>query len=81
MAELVDARDQARFSPDGYRQLHTATEPKIRLAKSYIEDYEDLHNYVSLMVNTALRPDETNQLELREPKNSSHIKNMVDAQY
>lgn len=59
---------RAWFSPDEYKQLYNATRERAAspLRENKREDCEDLHDYVLLMVNTGLRPDEANKLQFRD---------------
>jgi integrase len=56
------------FSPDEYKKLYTATREYARAAKTERQRYEaeELHDYVLIMGNTGLRPDEAANLEHRD---------------
>lgn len=59
---------RAWFSPDEYVQLYTATGNKVEKGgrRGWKERYEDLHDFVLIMANTGLRPDEAMRLEFRD---------------
>jgi integrase len=61
---------RAWFSPEEYRTLYTATRKRAREArgKRWQWHCEQLHDYVLLMANTGLRPDEAARLEFRDVK-------------
>jgi integrase len=61
---------RAWFSPDEYKQLYKATRDRVQnpRKKKYQTDYQELHDYVLVMVNTGLRPDEAKRLEFRDVK-------------
>jgi hypothetical protein len=56
------------FSPEEYKRLYTATREYARAAKSERQRYEaeELHDYVLIMGNTGLRPDEAKNLQHRD---------------
>jgi hypothetical protein len=58
------------FTPEEYKALYTATRNYARDAKSERQRHEaeELHDYVLLMGNTGLRPDEAKNLEHRDVK-------------
>lgn len=59
---------RAWFSPEDYKALYTATRENVATAKGTNWQWaaEQLHDYVLLMANTGLRPDEANRLEYRD---------------
>ncbi len=59
---------RAWFSPDEYRQLYEATRKRAAkpIRKRWKWASEQLHDYVLLMANTGLRPDESARLEYRD---------------
>lgn len=59
---------RAWFSPDEYKQLYEATRARASkpLRKNHKWSSEQLHDYVLLMANTGLRPDEMKRLEHRD---------------
>ena len=59
---------RAWFSPEEYDQLHKATRKRITEGKrpGWQSRYEDLHDFVLIMANTGLRPDEAWKLEFRD---------------
>jgi len=59
---------RAWFSPDEYRQLYEATRHRAQAAgrKNHRKWAEQLHDYVLMMANTGLRPDEIKRLEYRD---------------
>jgi len=59
---------RAWFSPEEYRQLYEATRRRAKAAgrKNHRKWAEQLHDYVLLMANTGLRPDEVKRLEFRD---------------
>jgi integrase len=59
---------RAWFSPDEYKKLYEATRKRAREPKipRYKWECEQLHDYVLLMANTGLRPDEAKRLEFRD---------------
>jgi integrase len=61
---------RAWFSPDEYEQLYTATRKRITegTRPGWKSHYEDLHDFVLIMANTGLRPDEAMRLEFRDVK-------------
>jgi hypothetical protein len=56
------------FSPDEYKRLYTATRNYARAVKSerHRHEADELHDYVLIMGNTGLRPDEAKNLEHRD---------------
>jgi integrase len=55
------------FSPDEYKQLYQATRDYARTARAdHRWEAEQLHDYVLLLGNTGLRPDEAGNLEHRD---------------
>jgi integrase len=56
------------FAPDEYKRLYEATRKYARDAKSERQRHEaeELHDYVLIMGNTGLRPDEAKNLEHRD---------------
>lgn len=61
---------RAWFSPDEYKLLYKATRDRVLnpRKKKYQTDYEELHDFILIMVNTGLRPDEVKRLEFRDVK-------------
>jgi integrase len=59
---------RAWFSPEEYEKLYTATRDRIANGKrrGWKPQYEDLHDFVLIMANTGLRPDEAWKLEFRD---------------
>ncbi|MDE2112493.1 MAG: site-specific integrase [Alphaproteobacteria bacterium] len=59
---------RAWFSHDEYKQLYQATRRRIAKGKrrGWKSRYEDLHDFVLIMANTGLRPDEAWNLEFRD---------------
>jgi len=59
---------RAWFSPEEYKQLYEATRKRINNAtrKNHKWSAEQLHDFVLLMANTGLRPDEMKRLEHRD---------------
>lgn len=59
---------RAWFSPEEYKQLYTRTRERVQEAQglNWQHAAEQLHDYVLLMANTGLRPDEVNRLEYRD---------------
>ncbi len=59
---------RAWFSPEEYKQLYNATRERAKNPKKerWRTASENLHDYVLLMVNTGLRPDEALRLEFRD---------------
>jgi integrase len=59
---------RAWFSHDEYKQLYQATRRRITegTRRGWKERYEDLHDFVLVMANTGLRPDEAWNLEFRD---------------
>jgi integrase len=59
---------RAWFAPEEYKLLYKATRDRIAnpLNNKYKDDYADLHDYVLIMVNTGLRPDESRRIEIRD---------------
>lgn len=59
---------RAWFSPEEYKQLYTHTRERAKSAKglSWQRAAEQLHDFILLMANTGLRPDEANRLEYRD---------------
>lgn len=59
---------RAWFSPTEYKQLYEATRERAKHPKKerWRAASETLHDYVLLMVNTGLRPDEAGRLEFRD---------------
>ena len=59
---------RAWFAPDEYKRLYEATRRRIGAAtrKNHRWSAEQLHDYVLLMANTGLRPDEIKRLEYRD---------------
>lgn len=59
---------RAWFSPEEYKQLYKATRNRITDCPrpGWKSQYEDLHDFVLLLANTGLRPDEALNLELRD---------------
>jgi integrase len=61
---------RAWFSPEEYRSLYETTRKRARAATGMAWQWaaEQLHDYVLVMANTGLRPDEANNLEHRDVK-------------
>jgi len=61
---------RAWFSPEEYQRLHEATARRIAKGTrpGWKTHYEDLHDFVLIMANTGLRPDEAMRLEFRDVK-------------
>jgi integrase len=61
---------RAWFDPDEYKQLYRATRRRITEGKrrGWKPRYQDLHDFVLVMANTGLRPDEAWNLEFRDVK-------------
>lgn len=61
---------RAWFSPEEYKQLYEATRDRVEnpRRKKFQADYEELHDYVLVMVNTGLRPDESRRIQFRDVK-------------
>lgn len=61
---------RAWFSPEEYKKLYEATRRRARAPKNprYKWESEQLHDYVLMMANTGLRPDEAARLEYRDVK-------------
>ncbi len=59
---------RAWFSPEEYKQLYTATANRIKDGRrpGWKSKYQDLHDFVLIMANTGLRPDEALGLEFRD---------------
>lgn len=59
---------RAWFSPEEYEQLYKATRQRVLNCprRGWKSQYEDLHDFVLLVANTGLRPDEALNLELRD---------------
>lgn len=59
---------RAWFSPDEYEQLYKATRKRIKDCprRGWRSQYEDLHDFVLLIGNSGLRPDEALNIELRD---------------
>ncbi len=59
---------RAWFSPEEYKTLYQATRERAQNPKKerWRRECENLHDYVLLMVNTGLRPDEALRLEFRD---------------
>jgi integrase len=59
---------RAWFSHDEYKQLYQATRRRISegTRRGWKPRYEDLHDFVIVMANTGLRPDEAWNLEFRD---------------
>jgi integrase len=59
---------RAWFSPDEYKRLYKATRERAQKPKKerWRTASENLHDYVLIMVNTGLRPDEALRLEFRD---------------
>lgn len=59
---------RAWFSPEEYKQLYTATGNRIKDGQrpGWKSKYQDLHDFVLIMANTGLRPDEALALEFRD---------------
>src|SRR6202012_4405003 len=59
---------RAWFSHEEYKRLYQATRRRITDGKrrGWIGRYEDLHDFVLIMANTGLRPDEAWNLEFRD---------------
>ncbi len=65
-AEKISHR--AWFSPEEYKKLYQATRKRVEdhQGKRWQSEAEQLHDYVLLMANTGLRPDEANRLQYRD---------------
>jgi integrase len=61
---------RAWFSPEEYEKLYQATRRRVAEGKrrGWKSHYEDLHDFVLIMANTGLRPDEAMRLEFRDVK-------------
>jgi len=59
---------RAWFSPEEYQQLYKATRKRATECprRGWKTQYEDLHDFVLLIANSGLRPDEALNLELRD---------------
>lgn len=59
---------RAWFSPEEYQQLYKATRKRVAECPrpGWQTQYEDLHDFVLLIANTGLRPDEALNLQLRD---------------
>lgn len=57
---------RAWFSPEEYRKLHMATRRRARKQQRYSWQWQQLHDYVLILANTGLRPDEAARLEYRD---------------
>jgi integrase len=59
---------RAWFSADEYKRLYQATRARVEMhkGKRWQAEAEQLHDYVLLMANTGLRPDEANRLQYRD---------------
>jgi integrase len=59
---------RAWFSPPEYKQFYTATRERAKNPKNphWRKECEDFHDYVLIMANTGLRPDEAARLEFRD---------------
>ncbi len=59
---------RAWFSPEEYEQLYKATRQRVVDCPrpGWQSQYEDLHDFVLLIANSGLRPDEAMNLELRD---------------
>lgn len=61
---------RAWFSPEEYKRLYEATRDRIANPRHnrgrWVKEAEDLRDYVLIMVNTGLRPDEALRLEYRD---------------
>ena len=59
---------RAWFSPEEYKKLYEATRRRVENPpkKRWLWSYEQLHDYVLVMVNTGLRPDEAARLQFRD---------------
>lgn len=59
---------RAWFSPEEYRALYQATRMNVRKAKglAWQWDAEQMHDYVLLLANSGIRPDEANGLQFRD---------------
>ena len=59
---------RAWFSPEEYQALYKATRHRAKHPESpkWTWEYEQFHDYVLLMANTGLRPDEAARLEFRD---------------
>jgi integrase len=59
---------RAWFSPEEYEKLYTATRDRIDngTRPGWKSHYEDMHDFVLIMANTGLRPDEALRLEMRD---------------
>jgi integrase len=61
---------RAWFAPEEYEKLYEATRKRITDGKrrGWKTHYEELHDFVLIMANTGLRPDEAWKLEFRDVK-------------
>ncbi len=61
---------RAWFSHEEYQTLYEATRDRIDegTRRGWKKEYEDLHDYVLIMANTGLRPDEVLRVEFRDVK-------------
>jgi integrase len=61
---------RAWFSPEEYETLYEATRDRIAngTRRGWQTNYEELHDFVLIMANTGLRPDEAWKLEFRDVK-------------
>lgn len=61
---------RAWFDPEEYKQLYQATRRRITEGKrpGWKSHYEDMHDFVLIMANTGLRPDEAWGIEFRDVK-------------
>ncbi len=57
---------RAWLAPDDYKRLYNETRTRARDEDGKARTAKDLHDYVLLMVNTGLRPDEAAKLEFRD---------------
>ncbi len=59
---------RAWFTPEDYKRLYTATRERAKTPKTEAlrQASENLHDYILIMVNTGLRPDEALRLEYRD---------------
>lgn len=59
---------RAWFSPEEYQQLYKATRKRVAECPrpGWQTQYEDLHDFVLLVANTGLRPDEALNVQLRD---------------